>query len=275
MSTSRRSSVTQPSRLRLRCSRTWCCCMPPAACAAAADRGRGGLRGATGIKVAGEVRASGTLKDEIAGGEQRRGLCLRQHGASAGAGDAGQERPGRAVRAQPAVRAGAAGLAVDTGNAARSHARSERQARHLDAARRSLRRLRLRNLPRADGVASGAPGTTLKKQGDATRVGNPISEQRRPGLSVYGCASRRMAHVDICRLTSAPSHWARARQSRQQIVASARRAAVGADYGMTVMNGSRRIGLSLRASSSFPLMDSKYWRETRIFSAARHAEWRT
>ena len=63
---------------------------------------------AAGHKVQAKFGASGTLKDEIARASARRSVRLRQHGAPAGAGGRQQERAGGAVRAQPAVRAGAA-----------------------------------------------------------------------------------------------------------------------------------------------------------------------
>ncbi len=62
---------------------------------------------AAGVKVQAKFGASGTLKDAHRQGRARRGVRLRQHGASAGAGGREEKRAGGAVRAQPAVRAGA------------------------------------------------------------------------------------------------------------------------------------------------------------------------
>ncbi len=79
---------------------------------------------ASGQQGAGEVRPVGHAQGRDRRRRAGRGVRLRQHGASAGAGDGGQERPGRAVRAQPAVRAGAAGARGRVRDPARAHARS-------------------------------------------------------------------------------------------------------------------------------------------------------
>ena len=146
-----------PARWRVRPRRA-CTVVQPCAADTVLLHAAGSLRGAltevskafeasSGDTVQAKYGPSGLLKDEIAGGAQGRGVRLRQHGASAGAGRRQEERPGRAVRAQPAVRAGAARARGRRREPARAHARPRGQARHLDAEGRPVGRLCLRGVP--------------------------------------------------------------------------------------------------------------------------------
>ena len=93
----------------------------------------------TGIKVQAKFGPSGTLKDEIAGGARADVFASANMEPSAGAGKRPQERPRRPVRAQPALCAGPARRRGRYRGAARSHARPNREARHLHAARGPVR----------------------------------------------------------------------------------------------------------------------------------------
>ncbi len=102
---------------------------------------------AFGQKVQAKFGASGTLKDEIAGGARAEVFAsanMEHPQALATAGKAGPPVLFARNRLCALVRPG---LAVDSADAARSHARRRREARHLDAARRPLRRLRLGGFP--------------------------------------------------------------------------------------------------------------------------------
>ena len=73
-----------------------------------ADRGGKGFRGHRLRQGAGEVRRIRSAEGRDRRRGESRSVRLRQHGAPAGAGRGEAQRPCGAVRAQPAVRAGAA-----------------------------------------------------------------------------------------------------------------------------------------------------------------------
>ena len=132
----------------------------------------------TGGKVQAKYGASGLLKDEIAGGAKADVFASAnmEHPQALARGEA--QRAGRAVRAQPAVRAGAARARGHAGHAARPHARSGDQARHLDAEGRSIRRLRLRGVPQGRERSSPGASATLEKKA-LQLTGGPIQRGRR------------------------------------------------------------------------------------------------
>ena len=63
----------------------------------------------TGLKVTAKYGASGTLREEIGRGEKAEVFASANMEHPLALAKDGQERPGGAVRAQPAVRAGAVG----------------------------------------------------------------------------------------------------------------------------------------------------------------------
>ena len=98
---------------------------------------------------------------------------------------AGKSGSGRAVRAQPAVRAGAARPRGHARDAARADAEPGREGRHLDAEGRSVRRLCVR------GVREGrrAEGGSQCRAGERRRCklsGGRTARSRRTGRNLYG-----------------------------------------------------------------------------------------
>src|SRR5580704_8865031 len=158
-------------------------------------------------------------------------------GASARALSRGQERPGVVARAQPAVRAAAGRARGRSREPARPHDGAADQARDLDAARRSVRR------PRVGGVSQGGcnPPRRLcdpEPEGAAAHrlAGSPASPAAPAGRNLYrmlvaqGRADLFLAYCTIAKLPVRDNPG-------QQVVALPDQLAVGADYGLTVMNG--------------------------------------
>ena len=108
-----------------------------------ADRGGKRFRSRRSRQGAGEVRRIRSVERRDRHWRKSGSVCLRQHGAPAGAGRGEAQRTCGAVRPQPAVRAGAARPRGHAGISSRPHARFLGEARHLDAEGRSFRRLRL------------------------------------------------------------------------------------------------------------------------------------
>ena len=181
---------------------------------------------------AGEIRASGLLKDEIAGGAQGRGVRLRQHGASAGARRGESSGPVVLFARNRLCALVRPGLAVEP-------------ATLLDRMLDPQIKLAT-STPRADPAGDYAwevfrkaerirPGAFAALEKKALQlVGGPIEpDRRRAGRSAYGAlVAEGKADIFLTYCTNALA--AQKENPGQQIVALPDALAVGADYGLTV-----------------------------------------
>ena len=185
-------------------------------------------------KVQAKFGASGLLKDEIATGAKAEVFASAnmEHPQALGRREA--QRPCGAVRAQPAVRAGRPGLEVTP-------------ASLLDRMLDSSVKLGT-STPKADPSGDYAwevfrKAEKLKAGGSATLekkalqlTGGPASPPAPQGRSVYGeLLAQGAADIFLTYCTNALA--AQRENPTQQIVALPDALAVGADYGLTVMNG--------------------------------------
>ena len=153
--------------------------------------GRGqGVRGRRPRQGAGKVRRVRPAEGRDRWRREGGGVRLCQHGASAGAGRGEAQRPCGAVRAQPAVRAGAAGPRRHAGRAARPHARPASQTRYLDAEGRSVGRLRLGGFSQSREARARALLRSWRRKRCNSPAG-PTARPRRRAARSMAISSRR------------------------------------------------------------------------------------
>src|SRR5262249_15907461 len=204
-----------------------------------ADRGGGRVRGGGGRQGSSQVRRLRHAQGRDRGRRPRRGVRLRQYGASARAGGGGQERPGPPLPAQPAAPPRHRLCALARGGLALTPASV--LERMLDPS------VKLgTSTPRADPSGDYAwevfrkadrlrPGAFAALEKKALQLtGGPDSATAPPGRALYGMLvadGRAALFLTYC--TNARE--AQAQNPAQQVVALPDALAVGADYGLTVL----------------------------------------
>ena len=151
--------------------------MRPARCAARSLKSPMPSRRESGIKVEAKYGASGTLRDEIAGGARAQVFASANMEHPQSLANAGKSSPVVLFARNRLCALVRPGLAVTPDDAAGAHAARRREDRHLDAESRSVRRLCFRSVRQGRGVKTGSRKTLEQKALQLT--GGPSSARAR------------------------------------------------------------------------------------------------
>ena len=181
--------------------------------------------------------ASGLLRERIEKGEPAEVFASADLGNPLALSRAGRARRSRRVRAQQVVRARRPECRRNAGHAARADARSPRQARHVDTQGRSLGRLRVAAVRKGGQAAPGG----VSRRSTRRRSSSPAVPESPPppaDRSIYGVlVAEGKADIFLTYCTNAVQALREVPGAR--MLAIPEPLAVGASYGMAVMNDAR------------------------------------
>ena len=188
---------------------------------------------ASGDTVRTKFGPSGTLRDEIAGGEKAEVFASANMAHPESLAKAAQERAGGAVRAQPAVRAGAAGARGDAETLLDTMLRDDVKVGTSTPKADPSGDYAFEVFARAEALKAGSRAALEEKALQLT--GGASSAQPPAGRNIYGWhLAEGRADIFLAYCTGAVV--AQRENPGQQIVALPDALGVGADYGLTVMN---------------------------------------